>query len=133
MVEMGSTMTLLRSWWSRTSEDMGIGLGGLAILQAVSRRPEIRATEIGNLLKIDKAVVSRKITHMREMGLIEANPSPEDGRVFLLTMTKKGETEMDRVREMVAEFYSEKLADWTSEETEILRSLLHRFNTTAFQ
>ena len=65
MSELGSSMTLMRTMWSREADKLGIGLGGLAVLQAVSRRPEIRATEICHVLKFDKAVVSHPIRRRR--------------------------------------------------------------------
>ena len=53
--------------------------------------------------------------------------------MFLLTLTETGHREITQLRETLAEYYSEKLADWSQNDIDTLRTLVRRFNATAFE
>ena len=47
----------------------------------------MRASTVADLFSIDKGAISRQVTHLIELGLIEKSRDPEDGRAWLLTAT----------------------------------------------
>lgn len=80
---------------------------------------------------MDKAAVSRHVARLRELDLIHTEPSPDDGRVLLLTTTAKADRQLLAIRERWAHAYQERFADWDLAGLESLRDGLHRFNASA--
>ncbi|QYM77018.1 MarR family winged helix-turn-helix transcriptional regulator [Leucobacter luti] len=131
--EFSEVIAFARSRWTRYAEDVHPELRGvgLIMLQIIVRKGPLTATGIAQMLDMDKAVVSRQIAKLRELGLVEAESAPEDRRVMLLTASTKAQTLLDGIRVKWAGAYHERFIGWTEAELEQLRFGLHRFNATA--
>jgi DNA-binding MarR family transcriptional regulator len=129
MGEVGSLVGFLRSHWSRAADERGVGFGGIAVLHQVSKRPGITATQIAQGHDLDKAVVSRKVTQLRELDYIQSEPSPEDGRVMLLTPTATGQQVLEDMRREMYGAYWNRLESWGQTELDEFLRVLRRFNS----
>ena len=101
------------------------------ILQTILRRGPITATGLGSILDMDKAMVSRQVTKLRELDLVDARVAESDRRVMLLTASASAEATIVGMQSRTSSDYLARLAEWSSEDLEQLQSLLHRFNSTA--
>ncbi|NHI17814.1 MarR family transcriptional regulator [Microbacterium excoecariae] len=103
----------------------GLNPGAYKLLTFVERHGPIRATEIVERVEIDKAHVSRMVRELDELGLIARAPSPEDGRVQLLSATDEARARLDAARAGRAGHLRDTVDMWTSDELRQLARLLH--------
>ena len=131
--EFSEVFAFARTRWARYAEEVDPELKGVGImvLQLILRKGPITATDISQMLDMDKAMVSRQITKLRDLGLVETEPAPEDRRVVLLTPSAKAEELLGAIRQKWAHAYHERFAGWSPDDLEHLRAALHRFNASA--
>lgn len=132
ITEFAQVFAFARTRWAGYAEQAHPDLKGLSMmmLQTIKRRDAITATELAQLLHTDKAVVSRQVSKLRELGFIEATPDEADRRVLRLTVTAFAEQVLEDMREKSSAAYHERFAGWSAEELKQLRLLLHRFNSS---
>lgn len=130
IAEISELVASARTNWMRAAEDAHPELRGLGLmmLHMISRKCPITATELGAMLDMDKAAVSRHITHLRELGLVDATASAEDRRVTLLTTTPAAHAMLEDVSRRSAENYHKRFSGWDEADLAHLQGLLHRFN-----
>lgn len=131
--EFSEVFAFARSHWASYAQEVDSELKGVGmmVLQLVFKKGPVTATGLGQMLDMDKAVVSRQIAKLRELGLVDAEPAAEDRRVVLLTTTPRAVELLERIRARWAHAYHERFADWSPEDLEGLREGLHRFNASA--
>lgn len=131
--EFSEVIAFARSRWARYAEDVHEDLRGvgLIMLQVIMRKGPLTATGIAQMLDMDKAVVSRQLAKLRELGLVDAEPAAEDRRVTLLTASARAHELLDGIRVKWAGAYHERFAGWSASELDHLRGGLHRFNASA--
>lgn len=133
IAEFSEVFAFARTRWARYAEEVDPELKGIGImmLQLILRKGPISATGISQMLDMDKAMVSRQVTKLRELELVDTQPAAEDRRVVLLTPSPKAEELLGAIRQKWAHAYHERFADWSPGELEQLRVSLHRFNASA--
>lgn len=67
----------------------GLKATQLTLLCAVALRPDLGMTELAELLGLEQSTLSRNIAHLRERGLVRAQPAA-DKRQRHLALTQKG-------------------------------------------
>lgn len=129
--ELAQTFAFARSRWTRHAEEVHPELRGIGMmmLQVIARKGPITATEIASLLAMDKALVSRQVTKLRQFGLVDAAEDATDRRLVVLTSTAKAEASLEGIHEQTSAAYLERFAGWDEPTLEQLQLLLHRFNT----
>ena len=70
--------------------DSQFSLPEARILYELYQRQPCTASEIMEILSMDRGYMSRIISHFEKKGLIARKKSREDGRAFMLTLTAKG-------------------------------------------
>lgn len=130
--EFSAVFATARTNWAKYAETVHPDLsgGGLMVLQAILRNGPITATEICQRLNMDKALVSRQISRLRDFSLVEATPAADDRRVQLLSGTALAVETMADVRGRWAHSYHERFEGWSAEELAEFSQTLHRFNAT---
>lgn len=71
--------------------DPALSLFGLKILQLLKRAGPTQSGVVAEQLMVDKSVISRFSRQLEELGLIEVQPDPKDGRARLLALTPAAE------------------------------------------
>ncbi|SJM61087.1 MarR family winged helix-turn-helix transcriptional regulator [Gulosibacter sp. 10] len=133
IAEFSEVFAASRANWARYAEEVHPDLRGtsMLILQIVLRKAPVTATELSQILEMDKATVSRQVSKLRELGLVEAEPSEEDRRVTVLTVSESASELLQRIRERWARSYHERFVGWDLEELARLQEALRRFNESA--
>lgn len=133
IAEFTESFAFIRTRWTEFTEQLHPELSGgsIFVLQLILKKGPITATEIGHRLRMDKAMISRQVTLLRKLGLVDTQPAAEDRRVALLTGTELARTMLVEVRSQMADQYRQRFADWDAEDIVRLRELLHQFNGTA--
>ncbi|GAA3591175.1 MarR family transcriptional regulator [Klugiella xanthotipulae] len=101
---------------------------GLTVLRWVAANEPAQAGQVAATLDMDKSAVSRQLRALRDFGLVEGEPDPEDGRAMLLRLTPAGRTQLDKLRVLSREKFYSRLDGWSLEDMEALRRYLERLN-----
>ena len=71
---------------------------GLKILQLLKRAGAMHSGAVAEALMVDKSVISRFSRQLEELGLIEVQPDPKDGRARLLALTPRAAERVQAVQ-----------------------------------
>ena len=96
-----------------------IGTGGSA---------GVRASDVAHALGLDKSTVSRGITQLENLGLIERVGDPDDGRARLLRLTTTGAERYEAMRTQRRTEFRAILDRWNPADLSDLGRLLGRLN-----
>ena len=90
--------------------------------------PGVRASDVAQALGLDKSTVSRGITQLENLGLIERVGDPDDGRARLLRLTKVGSERFGAMRAQRQTEFRAILDRWNPTDLSDLGRLLSRLN-----
>ena len=128
-------------WWARsaqkrTAADIHPALdnAGYAVLVAVRELSGpgggARGGELGEVLGLHKSTISRNLTTLEDLGLIERILDPTDARARQVRLTDGGVAALDRTFAGRRERLRSQLSTWDPADIGELAHLLHRFNDT---
>ena len=103
----------------------GSAYGLLALLQDLG---PLRAGDLVTRLGQDKSTVSRQVTKLVELGLVDRTTDPADGRAQVLTPSPEGSARLDGIRAARRARWEADLADWPADDVATLAELLARIN-----
>ncbi len=98
-------------------------------LGTASGGPGVRASDVAQVLGLDKSTVSRGITQLENLGLIERLGDPDDGRARLLRLTAIGAESFGAMRTQRQTEFRAILDRWNPTDLADLGRLLSRLNT----
>jgi DNA-binding MarR family transcriptional regulator len=104
----------------------GAAYGLLALLQDTG---PLRASDLVAMLGLDKSTVSRQLSSLVDLGLVDRAADPVDGRAQVLTPSPEGSARLARIRESRRARWAADLSDWPTEDVATLAELLARINT----
>jgi len=103
---------------------------GFNILRMIFTCAPAQASTIIQQTGLDKSAVSRQIKVLRDLGLVDTQPDPHDGRSSFLIPTPLAEERMEILRQRVKNDYRDRLEEWTSDDLATFSALLARFNAS---
>ena len=98
------------------------------MLAYLGQHGPMRASTVADLFSIDKGAISRQVTHLIELGLIEKSRDPEDGRAWLLTATPDARQRLEQVAVSRRRYLADRLDGWEAGDLEAFTHLLARYN-----
>jgi len=100
----------------------------LVTLALLLEHGPLRMSEVAEQLFLDLSTVSRQVTHLRQKGLVDSTPDPDDGRSQRVTITPAGVAELRSHRRAVVGRLVDRLADWDDAEIADLTRLLEKLS-----
>jgi DNA-binding MarR family transcriptional regulator len=97
------------------------------LLARIGRYGPIGVVELADRTGRDHTTVSRQMTKLEELGLIERQASPRDKRIREASVSAKGQAMIDALNAARERLANRILASWTDPELDQLRHLLRRF------
>lgn len=79
-------------------------------------------------LDTDKAVVSRLLKQLEELGLISRTPDPADGRAMIVALTQEAHERYEATQDSARQALFNRLSKWDLEEVRLFAQLLAHFN-----
>lgn len=116
-----------RARWSQTDPG-GLEQSAFAILAALIVDGPQRTSALAELLQTEISTVSRQTGSLVQLGLIQRQADPEDGRVCVLGPTDQGRQVFDRARAARNRWLATTMQDWDPCDVERLTTLLRRLN-----
>lgn len=105
----------------------GVDPSAYPVLFQLVERPR-RTSELATCLHADISTVSRQVTGLVDLGLVERRADPDDKRATILAATAAGQAAYDDMTDARERMFGRVVADWPDDDVEALVRLLHRFN-----
>lgn len=88
---------LLRKNFNRRVQSFGLTQEQCRVILYLSRNQGIRQVDLAELLEIKPITLARLLDKLQETDLIERHPNPADRRAFLLHLTPRAHSVVDRI------------------------------------
>lgn len=106
----------------------GLEPAAYAFLMRLDAIGPSRPSDLAGYFRIGKATTGRQLSALEELGLIDRQPDPDDGRAQLLALTTLGKQRLDATRAARRRVLHERLSSWPESDLATLAELLHRLN-----
>jgi DNA-binding MarR family transcriptional regulator len=106
----------------------GLTLVTYTLLDHLHERGGCRGTDLAAHFLLDKSTVSRQISALERLGLVERTADPEDLRGQIILPSAAGEQLLADVRERRHQAFLSRLADWPDGDLERFASYLTLYN-----
>jgi DNA-binding MarR family transcriptional regulator len=107
-------------------KDTGLGFRQYIILKAIAQEGEMKVSTLVDYCMTDPGTVSRSVAQLQEAGLLDKHQSKEDGRVWNVSLTKKGQTYVPKVNKVYSELSHRCFSKLKPQEKKTLAALLER-------
>ena len=128
--EIGLLLRRSRAISARLAGQLHADLDGAAygLLVLLDDAGPLRASDVVVKLGLDKSTVSRQLSSLVELGLVDRTADPADGRAHVLTPSREGSARLAHIREARRARWESDLAGWPAEDVAALGELLARLN-----
>lgn len=103
---------------------------GYAVLMRVYRDDATRAVDLVTALDLDKGLVSRAVSQLQRLGLVERTVDRDDARAQRISVTAAGRRAVEETIEAGRANLQQSLARWSAAEVSGFAEQLHRYNET---
>jgi DNA-binding MarR family transcriptional regulator len=103
---------------------------GASVLKAIAHCPgqPVRPHAIAQYLGIEAPSITRKVQQLENEGYLVKDPDPKDGRAFNLKLTRKGHSQLVKLKKARQEYLDEVMKDWPPGDREDFARLMHNFS-----
>ncbi|GGQ42781.1 MarR family transcriptional regulator [Streptomyces mutabilis] len=105
-----------------------LSLVSYTLLGHLEERGGCRAADLAAHYALDKSTVSRQVSALERIELVERRVDPDDHRVRILHLTEAGRRILAQVTESRRTAFRERLADWPEEDLVRFAAYLERYN-----
>lgn len=105
-----------------------LSLVSYTILSHANDTGGCRATDLATHYLLDKSTISRQISSLERLGLLERSSDPDDQRIQILHPSEHGQEVLHLAYERRQGMISDRLADWPLEDLHRFASYLHCYN-----
>ena len=100
----------------------------LAILEQCPHEAGLRTSQLASIQGQDISTVSRRLSHLEGLGLLDRLPDPSDGRASTVRLTARGRAELADERAARSGLFAAILADWPERDLADLDRLMARLS-----
>ncbi len=120
----------LATYLKKTLADKGIKVTGVqtGILFLLKHKPRTM-TELSKELSIDNSAITGLVDRLERSGFVRREMNPLDRRTFLISLTDPGLEEIKKAKAVVHAVNAEIKRDFTEEEVEVFKRILHSMLT----
>ena len=87
-----------------------------------------RSSVMSERFNVDKGAISRQVQHLCELGLLDRQPDPVDGRAMLISASPDAVHRMEAVDRDRRRWLEEQLAEWSENDLREFVASLGRYN-----
>jgi len=104
----------------------GLDHSHVPTLFTLAHEPQ-RVSSLAESIHSDVSTVSRQVTHLVQLGLVEKIDDPDDGRAQLLSLTPTGSQVIDDLIARRGEWFEQILVGWSEDDATAFLAHLERF------
>lgn len=112
----------------RVHPDMEPAAYGLLVI--LQRTGGMRLTDLATNVGIGKPSVSRQITMLEQLGLVQKTADPQDGRAQAISLTPLGSSRLIAAQSGRKDAFHQLMEDWSAADIRDLARLLRQLNET---
>jgi DNA-binding MarR family transcriptional regulator len=134
LAEVEEQMNILAGLIRKSMRDAALSIDpalqpfGLKVLRLLSRSGPTHASAVADTLSVDRSVVSRQVAQLQELGLLELQADPSDGRARFLALTPAAVSKLAEVRAGKDAVVKRRLGTWPEEDLRQFAALIARLN-----
>ena len=87
-----------------------------------------RSSVVSERFNVDKGAISRQVQHLCDLGLLEREPDPADGRAMLISASPDAVRRMEAVDHDRRRWLEERLEEWSEDDLRGFVGALERYN-----
>jgi len=106
----------------------GLDPAAAQLLAWLAKQGPCRQAELAENTFLDPSTVSRRVSQLVQLGLVERRADQVDGRAVQLVPTALGQTFFSTIRQRREEIMQQVLGNWSRAEVSALSGLLRKFN-----
>jgi MarR family transcriptional regulator for hemolysin len=122
--EIGETAHALRKAFGRRVASLGVTGAQWKVLFKLTLKPELRQSELADMLDLEPITLSRIIDRLEEAGLVERAADPSDRRAWRLHITAKAKPVVAKLRAIADEMSAEAFGGIDAKDIETTRRVL---------
>ncbi len=128
--EIGLLLRRSRAISARLARELHPDLDGAAygLLALLADTGPLRASDLVARLGLDKSTVSRQLSSLVALGMVDREPDPADGRAQVLRPSPDGAARLSRIRDARRARWEADLSGWPADDVATLAELLARLN-----
>ena len=111
-----------------TEFDLGLDRASYVLLRTLERIGPASINTIANAVGLDGSTVTRQVSAMKGLGLVERRTNPGDRRSCIISPTAAGRDLMRHMRKIRRSNLDEVTRDWSSDDRNALGRLLAKLN-----
>ena len=89
-----------------------------------------RSSVLSERFGVDKGAISRQVQHLCDLGLLEREPDPDDGRATLVSASPDAVVRLEVVVDERRRWLDERLSEWSETDLIDFVTALARYNAT---
>lgn len=98
------------------------------LLAHIAERPGVRGSDLATFFGVGRGTVSRQLSRLGELGLVERSVDPDDSRGQRITLTSDGSARFERARASRVAMLEGALAAWDTTDVALLARLLQHYS-----
>jgi DNA-binding MarR family transcriptional regulator len=133
---LGPTAHIYRSYLAYMAKELetyGVGSGQFEFLLVLYHEDGVSQETLAKLLKVSKATSARAIQNLEKEGYVYRERDEKDLRAYRVYLTEKGKEMRDIIFKKQASFMDLLFSDFSFEEKEIFRLLIHKAAIKLFE
>lgn len=125
---MSQTQALIKRHFDLkiTKEGLNISTGQTGLMFLLAEQDKRPMSELSSILNIDNSAITRLIDRLEKHGLVERVQNPEDRRQFLIGITDKGLTQIEKIKTIVKDMNRIITEDFTDSDIETFKRILNK-------
>ncbi len=121
------------AYMAKELEAYGVGSGQFEFLLFLYHKDGVSQETLAKILKVSKATSARAIQNLEKEGYVYRQRDENDLRAYRVYLTEKGKEMRDIIFNKLTSFINILFSDFTPEEKEIFRLLIHKASIKLFE
>ena len=102
-------------------DDLGVSVGGVAVMSVLYRRGEQTIGQLALAERVQPPSMTRTVSCLERDGLVERHPHPTDGRQVVVRLSEAGQELLAAERRRRDAWLAQRLRELTPDERAVLR------------
>ncbi len=100
------------------------------LLGRIADTGPVRLSELAAWQEVDRSTMTTQVRRLEDLGLVDRDADPRDGRAFLVRATRAGVARHGRTKQTARQLYERLLDDWSEQDLQAAAQVARRLTET---
>jgi DNA-binding MarR family transcriptional regulator len=100
------------------------------LLGRITDTGPVRLSELADWQEVDRSTMTTQVRRLENLGLVDRDSDPRDGRAVLVSATRAGAARHRRTKQTARRLYQKLLADWSEDDLLAAAQVARRLTET---